>query len=139
MSTLEPKGARAAQRARRSGNDLSLGAPGIPAPDTIKSLNFKHKALTSAYFSYHLADPEYGGEDTAPTSRLAPLERELRWRGLLFKRIVTKGCGGDDKSGFASLLILSIDQQAARKLAELYRPDKAVWCNRTGSLQALLT
>jgi hypothetical protein len=139
MSAPERNGDKAVQQARRYGNDFSLGAPGIPAPDTIKSLNFKHKAQTSAYFSYRLADLMGDHEDTVPKNRLALLERELRWRGLLFKRIVTNNCDEGDRSGFASLLILSIDQQAARKLAELFRPDKAVWCNRTGSLQALLT
>ena len=108
----------------------------IPSADTIQSMHFKHKAVTSAYFSFLL--PESAATQEAPgAGRLSLLEHELSRRGLLYKRITTKS-PMEEALSLVSVLVFSIDQQAARRLAQSFQPDKALWCNRTGASRTLL-
>jgi hypothetical protein len=108
----------------------------IPSADTVQSMHFKHKAVTSAYFSFLL--PESAAMHEAPgAGRLSLLEHELSRRGLLYKRITTKS-PMEEALSLVSVLVFSIDQQAARRLAQSFQPDKALWCNRTGASKTLL-
>lgn len=109
---------------------------GIPSADTIKSMHFKHKAVTSAYFSFLLPGPT-ATQEALGAGRLSLLEHELSKRGLLYKRITTKS-PVEEALSLVSVLVFSIDQQAARRLAQSFQPDKALWCNRTGASRTLL-
>ena len=108
----------------------------IPSADTVQSMHFKHKAVTSAYFSFLL--PESVAVQEAPAAgRLSLLEHELSRRGLLYKRITTKSSMKEALS-LVSVLVFSIDQHAARRLAQSFQPDKALWCNRAGASRTLV-
>ena len=108
----------------------------IPSADTIQSMHFNHKAGTSASFSFPL--PDAAATQPAPgAGRLSLLEHELSRRGLLYKRITTKS-PMEEALSLVSVLVFSIDQQAARRLAQSFQPDKALWCNRTGASKTLL-
>jgi hypothetical protein len=52
-------------------------------------MHFKHKAVTSAYFSFLLPEPA-ATQEALGAGLLSLLEYELSKRGLLYKRITTK-------------------------------------------------
>lgn len=114
----------------------SADLPGIPSADTIQSMHFKHKAVTSAYFTFLLNEPAAAQEESG-VGRLSRLEHELSRRGLLYRRFTTNS-PLEEALHLVSVLVFSIDQQAARRLAQSFQPDKALWCNRLGETTALL-
>jgi hypothetical protein len=104
--------------------------------EAIRSLHFKHKAVTSAWFSFSPLDSAALQKQQAP-GILSLLELELKQRGLLFKRVVAGEANGQQLSS-VSVLVFSIDQQAARRLAQRFQPEKALWFNRMGASKLLL-
>lgn len=105
--------------------------------EAIRSLHFKHKAVTSACFSFAPLDSAALQKQQAP-GFLSLLELELKQRGLLFKRVVAGEANGQQLSS-VSVLVFSIDQQAARRLAQRFQPEKALWFNRMGVSKLLLS
>lgn len=133
MRQLKPISRAVAVNPNQSASADSLG---IPSADTIQSMHFKHKAVTSAYFSFLLPETA-AAQEASGAGRLTLLECELSRRGLLYKRITTKS-SLDEALSLVSVLVFSIDQQAARRLAQSFHPDKGLWFNRMGASTNLL-
>ena len=104
--------------------------------EAIQALHLKYKAVKSAYFLFATRS-SWASQQNQVSANLALLEHELKQRSLRFRCLPGKE-GVNKQSGLVSLMIFSIDQQAARRLAQRFQPEKALWFNRMGASKLLL-